>query len=109
MKRGTIVTVAAGGGYAGKPRPAIVVQDSRFDATASLTVCLITSTQRDAPLIRLPVNPTPESGLREPCYVMVDKIMTVPRDKIGDEIGRLAPDDIIRLNRSLMVFLGLAD
>lgn len=39
---------------------------------------------------------------------MIDKITTVPRRKAGDRIGRLREEDMIRLNRAMMVFLGLA-
>ena len=39
---------------------------------------------------------------------MVDKIITVPKSCLGQCIGRLADDDLLRLNRSLLVFLGLA-
>lgn len=86
LKRGTIVTLAAGEGYAGKPRPA----DDRFDATDSLTLCLFTSTPVEAPLIRLLVEPSNTNGLKEPSYLMVDKIVTIQRSQINREVGRLA-------------------
>ena len=37
--------------------------------------------------------------------VMVDKVTTVPKSPLGQCIGRLADDDLLRLNRSLLVFL----
>ena len=108
MRRAEIWTAAAGSGHAGKPRPVVIVQDDRFDGTDSVTVCAFTTDATIAPLIRLPVDPTPENGLREPCSLMVDKITTVPRSKLGQRLGRLSDDDMLRLARSLLVFFGLA-
>ena len=108
MKRGEIWTVSGRKDYAGKPRPAVVVQDDSFDATNSITICAFTTDQTDAPLFRLPVEPNARNGLRAPCRLMVDKITTVPKAKIGDQIGRLDQEDLVRLNRSMLVFLGLA-
>ncbi len=108
MRRGDIWTVAGGKGYAGKPRPVVVVQDDNFDATDSITICAFTTDETEAPLFRLPVDPSPRNGLRMTCRMMVDKITTVPKSKVGARIGRLADEDILRLNRSLAVFLGLA-
>jgi mRNA interferase MazF len=105
MRRGEIWTVSGGGG---KPRPAVILQDDRFDATRSVTVCSFTTSPTDAPLFRIAVSPTETNGLNEPCRLMVDKITTVPRSRIGSRIGRLDGDDIVRLNRAMLVFLGLA-
>lgn len=100
--------MAAGTGYVAKPRPAVVVQDDRFDATDSVTVCAFTSDPTDAPLFRLAVDPSPVNGLQEPSRLMVDKITTMPRTKAGSRIGRLSDQDLVRLNRAIAVFLGLA-
>ena len=108
MTRGDIWTVAAGQGYAGKARPAVILQDDRFDATASITVCPFTTDQTEAPLFRLPVEPSPGNGLRAPSRLMVDKIMTVPKTKLGARVGHLDDEDTVRLNRAVVVFLGLA-
>lgn len=108
MKRGEIWTAAAGSGYAGKPRPVVIVQDDRFDATASVTVCATTTDPTEAPLFRLPVVPDETNGIREPSHLMVDKITTVPRAKLGERIGRLGDDDMVRLGRAVVVFLGVA-
>ena len=107
MKRGDIWTIS-GGGYAGKPRPAVIVQDDRFDATASITVCAFTSDQTEAPLIRLVVAPNERNGLRSVSRLMVDKITTVSKERLGNRIGCLDAEDVVRLNRAMMVFLGLA-
>lgn len=108
MKRGEIWTAAAGSGYAGKPRPVVIIQDDLFDATASVTVCAFTTDDTDAPLFRIPVDPDETTGIRQPSRLMVDTITTVPRSKLGERIGRLSDDDKARLARSVVVFLGLA-
>lgn len=108
MKRGEIWTVAGGKDYAGKPRPVVIVQDDNFDATDSITVCAFTSDKTDAPLFRLPVEPDARNGLRMSCRLMVDKITTVPKSKVGSRIGRLDDEDMLRLNQAMLVFLGLA-
>lgn len=108
MKRGEIWTASAGSGDVGKPRPVVIVQDDRFDASASVTVCAFTTDPTDAPLIRLPVDADEVTGIRESSRLMVDKITTIPRTKLGERIGQLSDDDMIRLARALVVFLGLA-
>jgi mRNA interferase MazF len=108
MRRGEIWTMSAGGTYAGKPRPVVIVQDDSFDATDSITVCAFTTDETEAPLFRLLVEPTAQNGLRAASRLMVDKITTVPRSKAGDRIGRLNDEDAVRLNRAMMVFLGMA-
>ncbi|GAC1539975.1 MAG: type II toxin-antitoxin system PemK/MazF family toxin [Acidimicrobiales bacterium] len=107
MRRGEIWTAAGGSGYAGKPRPVVVIQDDRFDATDSVTICSFTTDPTEAPLIRLRVEPG-DSGLREVSSLMVDKITTVPRSRLGDLVGRLNDEDMMRLGRAIVVFLGLA-
>ncbi|HVH72134.1 MAG TPA: type II toxin-antitoxin system PemK/MazF family toxin [Candidatus Dormibacteraeota bacterium] len=108
MKRGEIWTVAGGKDFAGKPRPAVILQDDRFDMTNSVTLCAFTTDPSDAPLFRLRIEPSPGNGLRVVCRLMVDKITTVPKTKIGVRIGRLADEDMVRLNRAVLVFLGIA-
>lgn len=108
LKRGDIWTVAGGTNYAGKPRPAVVLQDDVFDGTASVTLCPFTTRLVDAPLIRLPIQPSERNGLRTVSHLMVDKIMTVSRMKLETRVGRLSDDDMVRLGRSVLVFPGLA-
>ncbi len=108
MKRGEIWTASAGSGYAGKPRPVVLVQDDRFDATRSVTLCAFTTDPTDAPLLRLLIEPSEINGLQAASRIMVDKITTVPKEKLGTRIGRLADEDLLRLNRALLLFLGLA-
>jgi mRNA interferase MazF len=108
MRRGEIWTVAGGKDYAGKPRPAVILQDDRFDATLSVTVCAFTTDPTDPPLFRPAIEPNATNGRRTPCRLMVDKITTVPRSKVGSLIGRLDDADVLRLNGAVLVFLGLA-
>lgn len=108
MTRGEIWTVAGGKDYASKPRPAVIVQDDRFDGTKSITICPFTTNPAEAPLFRLMVEPDAENGLRDVCRLMVDKITSVPKSKVRTRVGRLADSDIVRLNRAMLVFLGMA-
>ncbi|MGB8843339.1 MAG: type II toxin-antitoxin system PemK/MazF family toxin [Aliidongia sp.] len=108
MKRGEIWTIAGGKDYAGKPRPAVIVQDDSFDSTDSITICAFTTDETEAPLFRLAVAPNERNGLRATCRLMADKITTVPKAKLGARIGRLDDEDIVRLNQAVLVFLGLA-
>ena len=101
-------TAAAGSGYAGKPSPVVIVQDDRFDATTSVTVCAFTTDPTEAPLFRLRVEPDQLNGLRESSSLMVDKLTTVPRSKLGTHVGRLSDEEMVRLGRAILVFLGLA-
>ncbi len=109
MRRGDPVTVAIPGDF-GKPRPALVIQSDQFPntATATATVLLLSGTWVDAPLFRLSVEPSAENGLRKTSQIMVDKAMTVMRDKLGPPFGRLNDEAMVAVNRSLALFLGFA-
>lgn len=107
MTRGEVYTAAARGPYTGMPRPVVIVQDDRFDATASITVCPFTTNPVEAPLIRLPIDPSEENGLDQPSQIMIDKVTTMPRSSLGKRLGRLRDDELVALNRALIVFLGL--
>lgn len=108
MKRGEIWTAAAGSGYVGKPRPVVVVQDDRFDATDSVTVCAFTTDPTEAPLFRVRIEPDEINGLRESCSLIVDKVTTVPRSKLAERVGRLNDEQMVALGRAVLVFFGLA-
>jgi mRNA interferase MazF len=108
MRRGEVWTVAGGKDYASKPRPVVIVQDDAFSVTASITICALTTVSVDAPLLRPAVEPSERNGLRSPSLMMVDKITTVPKSRLGAHLGRLDDEDIVRLNQAMMVFLGLA-
>lgn len=108
MKRGEVWTVSGGASYAGKPRPAVIVQEDRFEGTDSITLCVLTTDPTDAPLLRMLIEPTDRNGLKSASRLMVDKITTVPKARLGKRIGKLGDEDIVRMNRALTVFLGLA-
>ena len=94
--------------YTGKPRPAVILQEDRFDQTSSITLCAFTIDPTDAPLLRMLIEPTDRNGLKSASRLMIDKITTVPKARLGKRIGKLNDEDTVRLNRALTVFLGLA-
>jgi mRNA interferase MazF len=108
MRRGEIWTVSDGGGYAGKPRPVVIIQDDAFDALDSLTICPFTSDPTDLPLFRIAVRPTSGNGLKMESRIMADKITTVRKSKLGSRIGILSGEDMRRLNQAVIVFIGIA-
>ncbi|WP_153110613.1 type II toxin-antitoxin system PemK/MazF family toxin [Propionivibrio limicola] len=105
--RGDLVTIAMQGDF-GKPRPALIIQSDQFDEHASVTVLPVTSTLVAAPLFRVTVRPSTANGLQKPSQVMVDKAMTVKRDKVGQAFGRIDADALLEVERCLAVFLGIA-
>lgn len=107
MNRGELWTVA-GGVYASKPRPALILQDDRFDATDSVTVLPLTTAAVDAPLLRIPVEAAPLTGLRQESFVMVDKLTTVRRSNVEERVGRLSSSQLVAVEQAVIVFLGLA-
>jgi mRNA interferase MazF len=108
VRRGELWTVA-GGVHASKPRPALIVQDDLFAGTASVTVAPLTTTLVDAPLLRVRVAADELTGLQHESHVMIDnKVTTVRRENVGAPIGRLTPENLVEVERTLMAFLGLA-
>jgi mRNA interferase MazF len=108
MKRGEIITVSAPGDY-GKPRPAVVIQSDELEDTDSVLLCLMTTVERDAAFYRVAVNPTPLTGLRQSSQIMVDKIVTIKREKCSHAFGRLDQPTMLALNRTLALVIGIAD
>ena len=107
MKRGDFVTIAMQGDF-GKPRPALVIQSDQFNAHATVTVLPVTSTLVDAPLFRVAIPADKKSGLQKQSQIMVDKALTVKRDKIGEVIGSASGEVMLEVSRCLAVFLGIA-
>jgi mRNA interferase MazF len=91
----------------GKPRPALIIQSDRFADTGTVTVLLVTSTDVEAPLLRVLVQPDAENGLIQPSWVMIDKTMSVKRERIGRVIGRVRDETMLTVTRNLAVFLGM--
>jgi mRNA interferase MazF len=106
MKRGELVTVAMPGDF-GKPRPALIIQANQFQDTGTVTILLLSGMLVDAPLIRLTVQPKPTNGLQKPSQVMVDKAMSVKRERIGRVFGVLDDETMLSVTRTLAVFLGV--
>ena len=86
----------------------MIVQEDRFSATSSITLCVFTTDPTDAPLLRMLVEPTDRNGLKSASRLMIDKVTTVPKTRLGQRLGKLNDEDVVRLNRALTVFLGLA-
>jgi mRNA interferase MazF len=107
MMRGDLVTIAVQGDF-GKPRPALVVQANQFNEHSSVTVLPVTSTLFAAPLLRVTIQPSAENGLQKPSQVMVDKALTIKRDKVGPAFGHIDAKLMIEVERCLAVFLGIA-
>ncbi len=107
MKRGEIWTVSGGAPYARKPRPAVILQDDRFSETQSVTLCPMTSHATSEYGIRLLVSPSAINGLDRPTHIMVDKISTVPRERLGNLVGTLDDSTLDDLSRAAARFLGL--
>lgn len=107
MKRGDVYSVSGGGDYLGKPRPAVVLQSHSLDDLSSITICAFTTDVEEVRPFRPPVKRSPGNGLHKDSCIMVDKISTVRKDRIGERIGELDDEDIARLERAVIVFLGL--
>ena len=107
MKRGDIVTIALTGDY-GKPKPALIIQSDIFLDTGSVTILPLTSHLIDAPIIRISVEPTEDNGLAKTSHIMIDKLYTTPREKIGSVLGHIDSKIMLEVERSLTVFIGIA-
>ncbi len=107
IKRGDVVIVAMQGDY-GKPRPALIIQSDLFSETASVVILPITSTRIEAPLLRVEIPADAATGLRVSSDLMVDKVLTVRRDRIGQVIGQAPEEATQAASRNLAVFLGIA-
>jgi len=107
VRRGELWTAAGGRHDAGKPRPVLIIQDDRFDATDSVTVCPLTTDPTEIPLLRIPLTGA-DTGLAQPGRIMVDKVTTMSRTRLGHYVGTVTDADLLALGRALVVFLGLA-
>ena len=108
MARRADIVLVAGGVYASEPRPAVIVQDDLFDALDSVTVCPLTTTRTDAPLLRLMIPASEGAGIETSSYAMVDKLTTVRRSNCSKSIGHLDSVQMMELERRILVFLGFA-
>lgn len=107
MKRGDLVRVAFSGDL-GKPRPALVVQSDAFDRTTSVTLLPLTTHLLEANDLRIEIRPNSGNGLRGTSQIMVDKMNSLSRTKVGPAIGSLDAATMARVDQALAVLLGLA-
>ncbi len=107
MSRGDLGIAVIPGDY-GKPRPILILQSDKFSQTASVIAALVTTDQRpSAALFRKPLKPSDQNGLLEPSDVMLDKLFTLPRAKVGKVIGHLPSTEMAEINAMLVLLLGL--
>ena len=109
MKRGEIWTASGDAEYARKPRPVVIVQNQHFETLDSVAICGFTSDPTDLPLFRILIEPTTLNGLQSPSRIMVDKILTIRKNRLGYRIGVLSEQDLKRLDRVITTCLGLSD
>ncbi len=95
-------------GDSGKPRPALIIQGDAFDTLAMVALLPLTSSILQTALTRIDVAPDLQNGLHVPSQVMVHRISSVRREKIGAVIGHLDDLTMLAISRALVVFLGLA-
>jgi len=105
--RGDLVTIVMQGDF-GKPRPALIIQANQFNEHSSVTVLPITSMIVNAPLLRVTLQPNSNNNLKKTSQVMIDKTMTVMREKIGPIFGHVGASTLLEIERCLAVFLGIA-
>jgi mRNA interferase MazF len=106
MKRGDIVTAVLPSEL-GKPRPVLILQSDYFADLESVTVIPLTSVIKDAPLLRLTIEPSQLTGLRKPSQLMIDKISTIRRSRLGGAIGSVDSRTMVRVKRAVALFVGL--
>jgi mRNA interferase MazF len=105
--RGEVLSAIVPGDF-GKPRPVVVVQANPFlEFHASVTVCPLTTHLRGLRLFRILVAPDKRNGLKEPSEVMVDKLSSLRRERIGGAIGRLSALDMRAVDDALRGWLAL--
>jgi mRNA interferase MazF len=107
LKRGTVVTVAAGGGIGHKPRPAIVVQHDDYANSDTLIVVPLTGEVRSGLLTRPVFQPDESNGLLEPSRLMTNRIAGAPIANVGKIIGTMSREDMERVDAALSLVLGL--
>jgi mRNA interferase MazF len=107
FKRGDIILTATPGDY-GKPRPSLVIQSDLFAALPSVTFCMLTTTLRpDHPAVRITIDPSPSNGLRQRSQIAIDKITTLPVQRVAKVIGHASDTTMAHVTRALALFLGV--
>lgn len=109
MMRGEIWTVSGGPGFAGKPRPALIVLSDLALDTPSVLICGFTSEASEDLLLRPLMLPSPENGLARPSNLMSEKVTSVPRSRLGMRVGILSPEDMARADSALQLIMGFGE
>lgn len=104
-QRGDLVTVSLQGEY-GKPRPALIVQSDLLADLDSVVLCPMTTDLRTA-AFRVTVEPTQFNGLKSLSQIMVDKISTLPRERVSEPFGHLEGDRLKLVDRALLLVTGI--
>jgi mRNA interferase MazF len=108
VKRGQIYLASAGSGYAGAPRPVLIVQDDALKGLDSVVERPVSSASPIREPLRIGVLATSETGLGSESAIMVDKVVAVPRSTIGSRIGVVDHRVLRRVTRGLATVLGFA-
>jgi mRNA interferase MazF len=106
VRRGEIWTIA-GGTYASKPRPGIIIQDDTVDSELSVTVIPLTSQPSQFARIRVPIDVETPEGIAISSYAQVDKITTVRRHNVTKRIGSVSLPEMRALERAMLTHLGI--
>lgn len=107
VRRGDVVLIVVPGEL-GKPRPAVVVQADELGSRRTVVVCPMSSETDETTILRPVIEATGETGLHSVSQIMTDKITAVRRDRIRRVLGSLRAVDVERLDRAILIVLGLA-
>ena len=102
-----VVTCALSGDY-GKPRPCLIVQNTTFNELhSSVVICPITSHIEKEIVFRPTLLPDPDNGLEKLSQIMIDKITTIKKDKIGQVLGCISIHKQNEVILALKLWLGI--
>ena len=65
-------------GFARKPRPALVIQAEEYRLTETDILALITTTENEAEVLRIPIKANESNGLQQDSFICLDKLMAIP-------------------------------
>jgi len=104
MHRGEL-WISSDSGYASKPRPVLIIQSDRFNLDQSVVTCLVTSIKIHEKDYRIDLPKTKENGLETNSYIMIDKILTIPRKKLNKYIGKVDKKIVDEVYQKILDFL----
>jgi mRNA interferase MazF len=107
LARGTVVIVSVPGEF-GKPRPAVVVQNSRLTPVMeSVVIALVTTSAKGGRHVRIRVEPTEPNGLRATSRIMVDKLFAIHKHRIKQVVGMVDQGTMLQVDEALRTILAL--